>query len=122
MGEMKSVEVVVMENKMVAGWSRQAQHKRPYLGQADVSRQVSSARLVKAKEQGARNPPSFLMNAVSRTITTLITTHPFVPNFAGEVDFSPIKLGPVTNFRAHSVSGRPCSVSERISVSIILHT
>ena len=42
------------------------------------------------------------MNAVSRTITTLITTHPFVPNFVGEVDFSPIKLGPVTNFQAHS--------------------
>ncbi|KAM5544155.1 hypothetical protein V8D89_002204 [Ganoderma adspersum] len=43
------------------------------------------------------------MNAVSRTITTVITTHPFVPNFGGEVDFSPIKLGPVTTFRAHSV-------------------
>ena len=101
-GEMKSVEVVVMENKMVAGWSRQAQHKRPYFGQADVCWQASSAGFFKAKGQGARNPPSFLMNAVSRTITTLITTHPFVPNFVGEVDFSPIKLGPVTNFQAHS--------------------
>ena len=54
------------------------------------------------QEQGARNPSSFLMNAVSRTITTVITTHPFVPNFGGEVDFSPIKLGPVTTFWAHS--------------------
>ena len=44
------------------------------------------------------------MNAVSRTITTVITTHPFVPSFAGEVDFSPIKLGPVTNFQAHSAT------------------
>ena len=80
------------------------EHKRPYLGQTDVSWQVSSAGLVKAKDQGARNPPSFLMNAVSRTITTLITTHPFVPNFAGKVDFSPIKLSLVTNFWAHSHS------------------
>ena len=41
-------------------------------------------------------------NAVSGAITIMITTHPFVPNFAGEVDFSPDKLGPVTTFRAHS--------------------
>ena len=52
---------------------------------------------------GARYLLNFLMNAVSRTITTVITTHPFVPNFDGEVDFSPIKLGPVTTFWAHSV-------------------
>ena len=95
MKEMKSVEVVVMENEFVAGWSQQAQHKRPYLGQADVPSQVG-------QEPGARNSPGFLMNAVSRTITTVITSHPFVPNFSGEVDFSHIKLGPVTNFRAHS--------------------
>ena len=41
-------------------------------------------------------------NAVSGAITIMITTHPFVPNFAGEVDFSPDKLGPVTTFRVHS--------------------
>ena len=39
---------------------------------------------------------------MSGAITIMITTHPFVPNFAGEVDFSPDKLGPVTTFRAHS--------------------
>ena len=43
MKEMKSVEVVVMENEFVAGWSQQAQHKRPCFGQADVPWQVSSA-------------------------------------------------------------------------------
>ena len=41
---------------------------------------------------------------MSGAITIMITTHPFVPNFAGEVDFSPDKLGPVTTFRAHSGS------------------
>ena len=43
-------------------------------------------------------------NAVSGAITIMITTHPFVSNFAGEVDFSPDKLGLVTTFRAHSAS------------------
>ena len=48
------------------------------------------------------NIPTFFINPRTVIIPTAITTHPFVPRFSGEADFSPIDLVPATTFRAHS--------------------
>ena len=82
---------------------RRARDRRPWLGQAEAVSDVGLDRARNRQKPGAKNLLTFMGNAVSGAITIMITTHPFVPNFAGEVDFSPDKLGPVTTFRAHSV-------------------
>ena len=95
MAEIKSVGLVVTENETMATSTAQAPMFR-------ASECTLANLCLYGADLGARYLLDFLMNAVLRTITTVITTHPFVPNFAGEVDFSPIKLGPVTTFWAHS--------------------
>ena len=91
--------VVVMENGTVATRSVQALVFRA--GYCNLKRAASSWTR-NGLYPGANELPTFMGNAVSGTITTLITTHPLTPKLPGEVGFSPINLGPVTTSRAHS--------------------
>ena len=98
------MEVTMMENEMVATGSVQAPMFRA--GYRNLSALPQAPGLVTGCAllyPGASKLPTFMGNAVSGAITTLITTHPLTPKLPGEVGFSPTNLGPVTTSWAHSV-------------------